>query len=1162
VQPSADWQVKSALVALQQDDPIVVAQAIAMLGKLHANSTVATVLARYRAHQSDRDVAEATANTLGQLRDSPDTTLPVLQEMLGSKEEPVRDAAVSALGEYKSDGRSAVTALVSLHEQGHLSVEDGVLFEHPPTSTALSLVGVINRQQVDALVRHATTHLAVAFSGIHDPELQPYAIGELMARLGRETKSDAQAQLLAALRALPTYTREELMWVTARVDRDQLSSFPVGSDAKELVTIEAAQLLAQILGDHADAELNGMSAHALARLWDLATAYDALAESHDTQSLPAWDRKRLDRVLIQGAESNPLISAIGHLGRAFPDAVTRLGPLLKCTVSGYDLTTVRTIAALQALALAGSNGRQLEDQLVGCVTEGRGFDLLVTPALKANQEAGGKAIDRLSALLTTPIDEQRAMSITSALLATGEYVPATLTQSYLPLRTRTAATWLGSGTNKAEAFRVLNSSLNDAMSHVRQPATKSDQWYTAEETARRVALAVAEHGRLAWPSDVDRMGMIDGLMAAWDVEPSSSVATIGPLLRAESVLEALASLGPLPLTTTVKILGHIYDEPGKHDPIDDRTIPSRYLFWGIVLSGADDRIVYGARWLAKDPQKDAIPTSLAHDDARLTLRGLGAILASAPPGSLRDNALTRLDQLVRTAAGWSAADLELLDDTVQVVANLKPSPPARTRAAVSDLRQTVSGDTPLKRIARLVPVAWFAALLILIVFAPASSYVHGALMNPWLRNLGSFGLIPLTLTIVPPARRHVLRRYLSQLRRDEELTVPAANYVVPAEDLLPGHFGALLEERRHILLLGPSGIGKTSYLRYLTFHYASNGTEQRPKHVVPVFIPLARYQGQDPFTAFCAELQTIGQLSDASLARWYLTQGGFALFLDGLNELAESDRHAVSAFINTHRKANYICVSSQQSYPPYDWMTAVSVHRLPEDKIRELLRRRLGDHAAEPIIAQLDDDTYALYALPQDLEFAIELVQQGKGLPRSTWDLYDQLVAPVFEQWAREHRADYPTLLARRAYEMLLNKEPYFDRADSPVPEDLRADLISRKILIERPPHVLLRHDLIRAFLAARHFGPQWDARLDHDGEKIDVSWLQMLEFVALDTIRRDPDGRDLHGLALSILPRHPNLAGDFVGWLHAHHPRATAAWYGEFSRLYGETLIESASRT
>src|SRR5258708_5110317 len=485
-----------------------------MLGELGANSSLATILASYRAHQTHRDVAEATARAFGLLRDSPGTSLPVLREMLDSKEEPVRDAAVSALGKYEDGARSLAASLLSLHEQGYLADDNGVVFEHPPTSAALSSVGVVSREEIDVLVRHAAKHLAVVFSGIHNQELQRYAIGELMARLDRETNVDPQMQFLAALRAIPTYTRDELAWVTARVDRSPLSPVHVGSNAREFVTLEAiievARLLGQILGDHADAEQNGMRSHALTQLWDQATVYDALY-AHDTQ--------RLDRVLSQEAEGNPFISAIGHLGRAFPDAVQRIGPLLTCTVNRYDLTTVKTIAALQAVALAGSNGIQLEDQLVGCVSEGHGYDLLVTPALKANRAAGGKAIDRLSALLKTPIDKQRAMSIISALLATDEYVPVSLTQSYLPLRTLAAAKWLRSGTNKADAFRVLNSSLNDAVSEARKPETKSDEWYSVEETARRVALAVAEHVRQAWASDCDRMWVIGAVLAALVTEP-------------------------------------------------------------------------------------------------------------------------------------------------------------------------------------------------------------------------------------------------------------------------------------------------------------------------------------------------------------------------------------------------------------------------------------------------------------------------------------------------------------------------------------------------------------------------------------------------------------------------------------------------------------------
>jgi hypothetical protein len=115
------------------------------------------------------------------------------------------------------------------------------------------------------------------------------------------------------------------------------------------------------------------------------------------------------------------------------------------------------------------------------------------------------------------------------------------------------------------------------------------------------------------------------------------------------------------------------------------------LFWATILSGADDRIVYGANWLAKNPQEEPIPSSIGLGEARLTLKGLSAILATAPSGNLRLNALARMDQLVRTKAGWNESDVAILDEADAVLDGLSPRVPERTRNAVKDLRNLASG---------------------------------------------------------------------------------------------------------------------------------------------------------------------------------------------------------------------------------------------------------------------------------------------------------------------------------------------------------------------------------------------------------------------------------------------------------------------------------------
>jgi len=157
---------------------------------------------------------------------------------------------------------------------------------------------------------------------------------------------------------------------------------------------------------------------------------------------------------------------------------------------------------------------------------------------------------------------------------------------------------------------------------------------------------------------------------------------------------------------------------------------------------------------------------------------------------------------------------------------------------------------------KLVPIIFLVlillAIILAIILAPFRDFWHELLMNPWVRRIGSLGLIPIALTIFPPIRRHILKRYFRGVRNDEEFSDWQGRIVIPTDDFFPDAFGKVLTRKKKLLLPGDAGIGKTSYLRYLTSHYARE-KETPPIGVVPVFFPLVRYQGELPEKVFNAQ---------------------------------------------------------------------------------------------------------------------------------------------------------------------------------------------------------------------------------------------------------------------------------------------------------------------
>jgi hypothetical protein len=469
----------------------------------------------------------------------------------------------------------------------------------------------------------------------------------------------------------------------------------------------------------------------------------------------------------------------------------------------------------------------------------------------------------------------------------------------------------------------------------------------------------------------------------------------------------------------------------------------------------------------------------------------------------------------------------------------------------------------------LIAIFWLGTLALVMALAPFSAFCHDLLMNPFLRKYGSFGLVPLTLTVLPPARRHLLRRYFRGIARDENFKRLQQSYVVPTEDFLPEKFGVRLNDHHPVLLLGSSGIGKTSFFRYLTSCYASKRDRRLcPRDTVPVFVPVARYQGVQPAQMLHAQLASYGRLTDQDLANWFLQQGGFLFFFDGLNEVDDEARQHLNSFVDQHRNRSYFCLSSQQRYQEYAWMETVRLASLNPEKIQALLKQQLGEEKALIIIAQFTPETYEIYAIPQDLQLAITLLLQGKSLPQSKRELYAETLAPIFQDWIDAGQGDFPNLLTSRAYIMLCTHDPFFDQANSPLPVDLTEKLLEKKALIKRGDRLLFQHDLVRAYLASRHFVQQWNAisippsshvaskwaALLADPElKVDPNWRSMFEFTILEVATPDAT----KDLLLAVLSKNRQLAAELFKWAKELHPTLVAGWEDEFNRIYGKMSLE-----
>lgn len=439
--------------------------------------------------------------------------------------------------------------------------------------------------------------------------------------------------------------------------------------------------------------------------------------------------------------------------------------------------------------------------------------------------------------------------------------------------------------------------------------------------------------------------------------------------------------------------------------------------------------------------------------------------------------------------------------------------------------------------------------------APKVGFCHSAIMNPWLRNYFSLGSIPLLLSVFPPLRRHLLRRYSSMVNKDKEFSEWKNRFVCPDEEFYPENFGKKLESERRLLLTGQSGIGKTSYFKRLTANYASQDKPTNPAKVFPVYIPLTNYGGNSLEDLVYNQLFSYGKITDKELAPMFLEHGGLLIFLDGVNEVQHvSDRQKLSAFIEKFWASNYICLSSQHPYPEIENIPKVELKPFSREKVCEFIKQRVNDkRLAEDVIKKLTDDDFKVYSIPRDLEFAVEILNGGaKSLPRSRAELYKTVFSSIFAKWEEEGASDAEDNLCKHAYIMVVQRDLSFDSVDDPHFKQITADLFEQRFLVRRERSYYFRHELIRSYLASEYFYPRWKNLFEETaGKAIDSNWLEMLKF----SCENIGDPTEVKSLVYEVLKRsvRKDLVKNLFEWLKTNHPSKCRSWEKDFYTKYGE---------
>ena len=435
----------------------------------------------------------------------------------------------------------------------------------------------------------------------------------------------------------------------------------------------------------------------------------------------------------------------------------------------------------------------------------------------------------------------------------------------------------------------------------------------------------------------------------------------------------------------------------------------------------------------------------------------------------------------------------------------------------SDLEETVTVLPSAESLPIFGAALWLLGIGVIFLLSPYNDVCNSLMSNPWIRKFGSFGTIPLFLTIFPVARNYFLIRYVRELSRDLELAKSKESFVLPTPDFDLGHFDMLLSRDRTMMLLGRSGLGKTSYFRYLTYLYsASFHVYGRPK--IPIFIQMARTVGNDPNEMIIGQFHKYGQIEDRDIALWFINQGDFVVFMDGLNEISEVGRKAVAAFADRASKRNFICISSQESYDELGWVPQLRLASLGVGEVTQLLSRTLPPDSVRQFVSLLNSEALDFYRIPQNLQFVIELLKRGNDAPKSLVKLYQAVFAPIVIEWESAGHGEYANIVFERSFAMLSAGDAVFDGQRLAIPDQIKAVLLQHKLLVRSGEAMLFQHDLVKAYFASNYFVDAHLAITESTFDKLDKNWLAMLEFSAprlsaperasmfLNVVRRDAD--------------------------------------------------------
>jgi hypothetical protein len=446
----------------------------------------------------------------------------------------------------------------------------------------------------------------------------------------------------------------------------------------------------------------------------------------------------------------------------------------------------------------------------------------------------------------------------------------------------------------------------------------------------------------------------------------------------------------------------------------------------------------------------------------------------------------------------------------------------------------------------IIVLLWGLLLAVIIGLAPNITFCNALLMNPYLRTYGSFGLIPFVLSLSPRIRRHLLKRYRQGVTKDRSFKAVKDKFILPENKF---QLADLLKEvdqqgKNCMLLTGQAGIGKTTCLEFWTITLAS----EKSSHYIPIFIPLRSYQSKSPMEMFEGQLANRGGFRDSGLAAWFLLQGGFIFFFDGLNEVGAEKISEIQSFVSDNNKRNTFILSSQMKPEELREIPTMPIQTIEKSFIEKFIAQMVGKDSLEytDIMGKLTRVNFI--KTPFDLELLVDQWKAKKELPSTIVELYDRILDPIYSKLIDQGYQASVALLSKTCFEMVRDYTSFLPN-ESDYPMALITDLMESRIFVREVGKVRFQHDLLRSYLGSNYLIHNYSL-LFSGGIAVHDDFSSLLRFSILKMT-------DLKSFFFELLPLNQRLAKELFQDTLRQQPEKVEAWKDEFYVRYGKLNME-----